>query len=130
MCLYIIFHIQPEQIKGLIICQFIQNIVVKNIFSIYDFGKSIKYYILELETLGFCFFNIIRKENVMKLRMKKFVLCAIACFAIGVAGCGEKGTTENVGEKVGKEVDKTIESAKDAIQDAESAAESAKDATK
>jgi len=52
----------------------------------------------------------------MKFRMKMFVLCAIACFAFGIAGCGEKGTTENVGEKVGKEVDKTIESAKDATK--------------
>ena len=50
----------------------------------------------------------------MKLRMKMFVLCAIACFAFGIAGCGEKGTAE----KAGKEVDKTVESAKEAIDDA------------
>ena len=50
----------------------------------------------------------------MKLRMKMFVICAIACFAVGIAGCGEKETAEKVGEKV----DKTIESAKDAIHNA------------
>ncbi len=50
----------------------------------------------------------------MKLQIKIFVLAAIACFAFGIAGCGEKGTAE----KAGKEVDKTVESAKDAIQDA------------
>ena len=54
----------------------------------------------------------------MKLQIKIFVLAAIACFAFGIAGCGEKETAENVGEKVGKKVDKTIESAKDAIHDA------------
>ncbi len=59
-------------------------------------------------------FNITRRENVMKLRMKIFILCAIACFAFGIAGCGEKGTAE----KAGEEADKTIESAKDAIHDA------------
>ena len=50
----------------------------------------------------------------MKLRIKMVVLCAIACFAFGIAGCGEKGTAE----KAGKEVDKSLESAKDAIHDA------------
>ncbi len=50
----------------------------------------------------------------MKLIMKMFVLCAIACFAFGITGCGEKGTAE----KAGEEVDKTIKSAKDAIHDA------------
>ncbi len=50
----------------------------------------------------------------MKLRMKMFVLCAIACFAFGIAGCGEKGTAE----KAGKEVDKAVDSAKDAMHDA------------
>ncbi len=50
----------------------------------------------------------------MKLRIKIFVLAAIACFAIGTSGCGEKGTAE----KAGKEVDKAVESAKDAIHDA------------
>ncbi len=51
---------------------------------------------------------------VMKLRIKMVVLAAVACFAFGIAGCGEKGTAE----KAGKEVDKTVESAKDAIHDA------------
>ncbi len=50
----------------------------------------------------------------MKLRMKMLVLCAIACFAFGIAGCGEEGTAE----KAGKKADKTIESAKDALHDA------------
>jgi hypothetical protein len=50
----------------------------------------------------------------MKLRIKMVVLSAIACFAFGIAGCGEKGTAE----KAGKELDKTVESAKDAIHDA------------
>ena len=61
---------------------------------------------------------IARSENVMKLRIKIFVLAAIACFAFGITGCGEKDTAESVGEKVGKNIDKTIESAKDAIHDA------------
>ena len=39
-----------------------QNIVVKNICSIYDFGKSIKYYILELETIGVCFFILLERR--------------------------------------------------------------------
>ena len=107
-----------------------QNIVVKNIFSTYDFAKSIKYYILELETLGIGFFNIVRKAIVMKLRIKIFVLAAIACFAFGIAGCGEKETAENVGEKVGKKIDNTIESAKDAMHDAESANDATHDAAK
>ncbi len=59
-------------------------------------------------------FNIVRKEMVMKLRIKMVVLAAVACFAFGIAGCGEKGTAE----KAGKEIDKTLESAKDAIHDA------------
>ncbi len=59
-------------------------------------------------------FNIVRKEKVMKLRIKMVVLAAVACFAFGIAGCGEKGTAE----KAGKEVDKAVESAKDAIHDA------------
>ncbi len=45
----------------------------------------------------------------MKLRMKMFVLCAIACFTFGITGCGEKGSAE----KAGKEVDKAVDSAKD-----------------
>ncbi len=49
----------------------------------------------------------------MKLRMKMFVLCAIACFAFGIAGCGEKGTAE----KAGKEVDKTVDSAKEKVEE-------------
>jgi uncharacterized lipoprotein YehR (DUF1307 family) len=64
----------------------------------------------------------------MKLRMKMFVLCAIACFAFGIAGCGEKETAENLGGKVGKNINRTIESAKDVVHDAESATESTKDA--
>ena len=107
-----------------------QNIVVKNIFSTYDFAKSIKYYILELETLGIGFFNIVRKAIVMKLRIKIFVLAAITCFAFGIAGCGEKETAQNVGEKVGKKIDNTIESAKDAMHDAESANDATHDAAK
>ena len=54
----------------------------------------------------------------MKLRIKIFVLAAIACVAFGIAGCGEKETAENVGEKVGKKIDTTIESAKDAMHGA------------
>lgn len=50
----------------------------------------------------------------MKLRIKMLVLCAVACFAFGIVGCGEKGTAE----KAGKEVDKAVDSAKDAIHDA------------
>ena len=50
----------------------------------------------------------------MKFRIKMGVLCAIACFAFGITGCGEKGTAE----KAGKEVDKAAESAKEAIHDA------------
>ena len=50
----------------------------------------------------------------MKLRIKIFVLAAIACFAFGIAGCGEKGSAE----KAGKKLDKAAESAKDAIHDA------------
>ncbi len=50
----------------------------------------------------------------MNLRMKMFILCAVACFALGIAGCGEKGTVE----KAGEEVDKTVGAAKDAIHDA------------
>ncbi len=49
----------------------------------------------------------------MKLRMKMFVLCAIACFAFGIAGCGEKGTAE----KAGKEVDKAIDSSKEKLEE-------------
>ena len=49
----------------------------------------------------------------MKLRMKMFVLCAIACFAFGIAGCGEKGTAE----KAGKEVDKAADSAKEKFEE-------------
>ncbi len=100
-----------------------QNIDVKNIFSIYDFGKSIKYYVLGLETLSIYFFNIVRKDNDMKLQIKICVLAAIACFAFGIAGCGEKDTAESVG----KNIDKTIESTKDAMHEAESAAESSKE---
>ncbi len=68
-------------------------------------------------------FNIVRKEKVMKLRIKMVVLAAVACFAFGIAGCGEKDTAESVG----KNIDKTIESAKDAMHEAESAAESSKE---
>ncbi|KHE93215.1 MAG: hypothetical protein K8F52_04555 [Candidatus Scalindua rubra] len=50
----------------------------------------------------------------MKLRTKMLVLCAIACFAFGIAGCGEKGSAE----KAGKKIDKAAESARDAIHDA------------
>ncbi len=50
----------------------------------------------------------------MKLRMKMFVLCAIACFAFGVAGCGEEGTAE----KAGKEVDQALESTKEKLEEA------------
>ncbi len=50
----------------------------------------------------------------MKLRMKMVILVAVACFALGIAGCGEKGTAEKAGEKL----DKAAESAKDAIHDA------------
>ncbi len=50
----------------------------------------------------------------MKLRVKIFVLTAVACFAFGIAGCGEKGTAE----KAGKDVDKAVDSAKDAIHEA------------
>jgi hypothetical protein len=64
--------------------------------------------------LGIYFFNIDKMEWVMKLRVKMVVLCAIACFAFGITGCGEKGTAE----KAGKKVDKSMESAKDAIHDA------------
>jgi outer membrane lipoprotein-sorting protein len=49
----------------------------------------------------------------MKLRMKMFVLCAIACLAFGIAGCGEKGTAE----KAGKEVDKAVDSAKEKFEE-------------
>lgn len=49
----------------------------------------------------------------MKLRMKMFVLSAIACFAFGIAGCGEKGTAE----KAGKEVDKAVDSAKEKLEE-------------
>ena len=45
----------------------------------------------------------------MKLRIKMFTLCAIACFTFGIAGCGEKGTAE----KAGIEVDKAVDSAKE-----------------
>ncbi len=78
------------------------------------FNKSTKFHIRELEILSIYFFNIVRMENVMKLRAKMVVLCAIACFAFGIAGCGEKGNAE----KAGKKVDKSLESAKDAIHDA------------
>ncbi len=61
----------------------------------------------------------------MKLRIKMIALAAVACFAFGIAGCGEKGTAEKVGKEVdkaveetGKEADKAVESAKDAIHDA------------
>jgi hypothetical protein len=91
-----------------------QNIVVKNIFSIYDPGRSTKYHILEFNISGIYFFNIDRRGKVMKLRIKMVVLVAVACFAFGIAGCGEKGTAE----KAGKKVDKAAESAKDAIHDA------------
>jgi hypothetical protein len=121
---------QVRHSKVFYVHRIFQNIVVKNIFSTYDFDKSIKYYILELETPGICFFNIVRKENVMKLRMKIFVLAAIACFAFGIAGCGEKETAQNVGEKVGKKINTTIESAKDAMHDAESANDATHDAAK
>lgn len=50
----------------------------------------------------------------MKLRMKMFTLCAIACFAFGIAGCGEKGTAE----KAGREVDKAVDSAKEKFEEA------------
>ncbi len=50
----------------------------------------------------------------MKLRVKMFILATVACFAFGVAGCGEKGTAE----KAGKDIDKAVDSAKDAIHDA------------
>ncbi len=50
----------------------------------------------------------------MKIRVKMFILAAVACIAFGVAGCGEKGTAE----KAGKKVDKAVDSAKDAIHDA------------
>jgi hypothetical protein len=62
----------------------------------------------------FIFFTIDGKGIIMKLRTKMFVLCAIACFAFGIAGCGEKGNAE----KAGKKIDKAAESAKDAIHDA------------
>ena len=87
-------------------------------------GKSIKYYVLGLETLSIYFSNIARKDNVMKLQMKIFVLAAIACFTFSITGCGEKDTAESVGENI----DKTIESSKDAMHEAESAAESSKEA--
>jgi predicted small lipoprotein YifL len=67
-----------------------------------------------LKILGIYFFNIVRRENVMKLRIKMIILAAVACFAFAIAGCGEKGTAE----KAGKEVDKAAESAKEAIHDA------------
>ncbi len=66
----------------------------------------------------------------MKLRMKMFVLCAIACFVFGIASCGEKETAENVGEKMGKNINNTIESAKDAVHNFESAAKSATESSK
>jgi hypothetical protein len=92
----------------------LQNIVVKNIFSIYDPGRATKYHILEFNILGIYFFILFRREKVMKLRIKMVVLAAVACFAFGIAGCGEKGDAE----KAGKKLDKAAESAKDAIHDA------------
>ena len=121
---------QVRHSKVFYVHRIFQNIVVKNIFSTYDFGKSIKYNVLELETSGICYFNIVRKENVVKLRIRIIVLAAIACFAFGIAGCGEKETAENVGAKVGKKVDNIIESAKDTIHDAESVNDATHDAAK
>ncbi len=54
----------------------------------------------------------------MRIRMAILVICAIACFTLGIAGCGENDTSQNVGDKMGKGINKTIESVKDALHDA------------
>ncbi len=48
------------------------------------------------------------------LRIKMFVLCAIAIFAFGITGCKKEGTAE----KAGKEVDQALESAKEKLEEA------------
>ena len=48
------------------------------------------------------------------LRIKMFILFAIAFIAFGITGCKEKGTAE----KAGKEVDKAIDSAKEKLEEA------------
>ncbi len=66
----------------------------------------------------------------MRIRMEILVICAIACFTLGIAGCGENDTSQNVGDKMGKGINRTIESAKDAVHAAHSAAESTAESAK
>ncbi len=55
-----------------------------------------------------------KRENIMNfLRIKMFILCAIAFIAFGITGCKQEGTAE----KAGKEVDKSIESAKEKLEE-------------
>ncbi len=48
------------------------------------------------------------------LRIKMFILCAIAFIAFGITGCKQEGTAE----KAGKEVDQALESAKEKLEEA------------
>ena len=48
------------------------------------------------------------------LRIKMFVLCAIAFIAFGITGCKQEGTAE----KAGKEVDQALESGKEKLEEA------------
>ncbi len=47
------------------------------------------------------------------LRIKMFVLCAIAFIAFGITGCKQEGTAE----KAGQEVDKAIDSSKEKLEE-------------